>query len=317
MLLLHGDDLGLVRERAAQAARAVLGGIDDPFRLSILAREEHGRLLGEAQAMSMTGGRRVVRVMDASDALTPALSRLGDADDCALVILEGGALSPRSKLRSLVEKRRGWAAIACYPAGSSAVAGEIRAAVQAAGCTIAADTVHTLVGMLPGDTAARGSEIQKLITFAGPGGVIDDEAALACGPDAAETSMNALFDAVLSGSVEAASDLANRAVDDGASGSGLIAAFGTYLQRLLKLRLLIDAGSSAEAACGLLQPPAYPRQVGALVRQVRGWSSTQLLQLLVDLKSADQSCKRAGSRDATIGSYLMLVTARRAARSGR
>ena len=259
VLLLHGDDLGLARERASQAARAVLGDKDDPFRLSILSREEHGRILDEARAMSMTGGRRVVRVLDAGDALVPALSRLGETVDGALVILEGGALPARSKLRALVEKRRGWAAIACYPAGSSAVIAEIRAAVQAAGCKIASSTVETLAGLLPGDTAARGSEIQKLITFTGPDGAIDDDAILACGIDTAEISMNALFDAVLNGNADAASVLAQRAVDDGASGSGLIAAFGTYLQRLLKLRLLIDAGSNAEAACGMLQPPVYPR----------------------------------------------------------
>jgi DNA polymerase-3 subunit delta len=65
-VLLHGDDAGLVRERAEALVRAVLGGaMDDPFRLAELNRDEAakpGALAGEAAALAMTGGRRVVRV---------------------------------------------------------------------------------------------------------------------------------------------------------------------------------------------------------------------------------------------------------------
>lgn len=314
VVLLHGEDAGLVRQRAGQAARAILGDKDDPFRLSLLVREEHSRLADEARAISMTGGRRVVRVMDAGDALAPALSRFGEGPGEALVILEAGMLSARSKLRILVEKRRGWAAVACYPANPAAITEEIRSAAQAAGCSVAPEAAQSLVGVLPGDTAARGSEIQKLITFAGPGGIIDDEAVLACGADVAETSMTALFEAVMNGSVAATATLTQRVVDDGASGPGLIAAFGIHLQRLLKLRLLMDTGASAEAACERLQPPVYPRQAGLLIRQLRNWPAKQLMQVLAELRIADLACKRAGSRDATISTHLMLATARRAAR---
>ncbi|MCZ8150249.1 MAG: DNA polymerase III subunit delta, partial [Roseomonas sp.] len=58
-ILLHGDDAGLVRERAEGLVRAVLGGrMDDPFRLAELNREEAakpGALAGEAAALAMTG----------------------------------------------------------------------------------------------------------------------------------------------------------------------------------------------------------------------------------------------------------------------
>lgn len=314
VILFYGEDLGLVHERAVQVTRAVLGDTNDPFRLSILARDEHGRVLEEATAMAMTGGRRVVRVLDAGDALTPILSRLAENEKASLLVLEGGALPTRSKLRALVEKRKAWAAIACYPASSAAIASEIREIAGAAGCAISPDITQALVGLLPGDTAARASELQKLITYAGPGGRIDADALLACGGETAEMSMSTLFEAVLNGDIEEASMLTERVFDDGTTGPSLIAAFGAHLQRVLKVRLLVDAGSSAESSCAMLLPPVFPRQVAALCRQVRAWSSFQLMQMLASLRSADEACKRAGSRDSTIGSYLMLVAARRAAR---
>ncbi|MDT8266633.1 DNA polymerase III subunit delta, partial [Roseomonas sp. DSM 102946] len=71
LVLLYGDDPGLVRERSDALLRAVVGG-DDPFRVAELARDQAqrgGALAGEAAALAMTGGRRFVRVRDATDAL--------------------------------------------------------------------------------------------------------------------------------------------------------------------------------------------------------------------------------------------------------
>ena len=99
VILLHGDDLGLIRDRSAQATRSVLGGVDDPFRLSILTRHEHDHLVNEVRSPSLSGGRRVVRAFNAGDHLVSALSRLDENDLSTLLILEGGGLSSRSKLR--------------------------------------------------------------------------------------------------------------------------------------------------------------------------------------------------------------------------
>ena len=92
VVLLHGEDEGMVRHRAGVLTQAVLGRGDDPFRLAWLAREDHDRLAEEADAIAMTGGRRVVRVRDAGDALAAAVRRVGEAGGDSLVILEAGAL---------------------------------------------------------------------------------------------------------------------------------------------------------------------------------------------------------------------------------
>ena len=113
-LLLHGDDAGLVRAQALTAAKTVVPSLDDPFLAAVLAKEDHGRLLEEVAARSMIGGRRVVRVLDAGDALTQTLSRIAHPDG-ALVVVEAGALAARSKLRQAAEKSPLWASMACYP----------------------------------------------------------------------------------------------------------------------------------------------------------------------------------------------------------
>ncbi len=64
-------------QRSALAAiQAVLGTEADPFRLTSLTREEHGRLRAEAGSMALGGGRRVIHVQDGGDALVATLEKL-------------------------------------------------------------------------------------------------------------------------------------------------------------------------------------------------------------------------------------------------
>src|SRR6202035_523319 len=71
--LLFGPDQGLVHERAERLAKTVVPNLRDPFRIAEIdgARllEDPAWLEAEASAISMTRGRRVVRIRGASNAL--------------------------------------------------------------------------------------------------------------------------------------------------------------------------------------------------------------------------------------------------------
>src|SRR5690242_18510888 len=88
-VLLYGDDDGLVRERAEQLTKVAVGSLHDPFRIAELRRDTGEGLLEEAAALSLTGGRRVVRVREATDGLTPAVKSFLASRSESLIILEG------------------------------------------------------------------------------------------------------------------------------------------------------------------------------------------------------------------------------------
>src|SRR5712691_8070383 len=96
-VLLYGPDAGLVRERAEAVARTVCPDLRDPFRVADLAASvlaaDPARLADEAAQISLTGGRRVIRVREAGDALAPLFARfLADAVGDTLVVAEAGDL---------------------------------------------------------------------------------------------------------------------------------------------------------------------------------------------------------------------------------
>ena len=97
IVLLHGEDEGLIRQRADALTQAVIGGRDDPFRVAWLAREDHARLAEEASAIAMLGGRRVVRVRDAADALAGPLEQARPAPGDSLVVLRRPARCRRAR----------------------------------------------------------------------------------------------------------------------------------------------------------------------------------------------------------------------------
>ena len=314
-ILLHGDDPGLIRERALTVARVVVPSLDDPFLSAVLLKEEHGRLLEEAQALSLVGGRRVVRVVDAGDALATAAGKLsGAAADGALVILEAGSLTARSKLRQMAEKAPNWASIACYPETGAALANEIRRAAGAAGTALTDDALAFLTRELGSDTGTRRAELEKLFLFAAGEREIDLDLATLCCARVAEASVDQLLAAVMGGNLLQAGQLMQQVVDEGATGPGLIVMLGGRAQRLLKVRLEMQAGRSADDAVRSLLPPVFFRDVPRFVREAQIWSEAALVGLLADARGADLACKRAGSRDATIASQLFLAAARRAAR---
>ena len=89
VVLLYGDDAGMIRDRAETLVRAVAGSLDDPFLVAELSRDEMGTLPDEAASLPLTGGRRVVRVRDATDAATDAVRTILKGRAPALVVLGG------------------------------------------------------------------------------------------------------------------------------------------------------------------------------------------------------------------------------------
>ena len=94
-VLLYGPDEGLVRERAELVARSVCPDLKDPFRVADLTAAglaaDPARLADEAAQLSLAGGRRVVRVLGAGDALAKLFSGfLESTPGDALVVVEAG-----------------------------------------------------------------------------------------------------------------------------------------------------------------------------------------------------------------------------------
>ena len=163
-MLLHGANAGLVRERADALARAVVPDLKDAFRITELSGEtlkrDPARLADEAAAISMFGGRRVVRVRDAADALAQLFETfLGSDSGDTLVVIEAGELSKASNLRKLFEGARNAAGIECADDSASDTARLIEESLAAQGWKITPEAQAYLADALVKVTDAAGRTV--------------------------------------------------------------------------------------------------------------------------------------------------------------
>src|SRR5579864_1275498 len=155
-ILLYGPDAGLVRERAETLARGVCPDLHDPFRVAeptaAALAADPARLADEAAQISLMGGRRVVRVREAGDALASLFARfLSDPPGDAVVVVEAGDLPGRSALRRAFDDAPAGASIGCYPDTPRDLAAVIRETCAERRIAVSRDATDFLVGHLGGD----------------------------------------------------------------------------------------------------------------------------------------------------------------------
>jgi DNA polymerase-3 subunit delta len=305
VVLLHGDDAGLIRLRTETLVRAVGGALDDPFRVVELDRDDLAGLADAAGSLSLTGGRRVVRVREITDAAgTAAVQMLLGGQAPGLVVIEGASLPTRTKLRSLVEGASEGAAIACYKEDARALTETIRQVLEAAQVRVDREALAWLASQLGADRASTQAEVEKLALYAGPGGTVDLQAAMTCVGDLSGLSLEDALFAATDGDVPTTDRALELAIAEG----GLL-----HMQRLHRARLAVDDGTSAADAIRASRPPVFFRRVGAFSRALGLWSAPMLTAALAGLAEAERACKRTGAPDLVICRNAVLALARRSA----
>lgn len=315
MVLLYGEDVGLIRERAEMLVRSAAGALDDPFRVVELNRDEIERLPNEAASLSLTGGRRVVRVRDIPDTagVTSLVQTVLRGNGTALVVLEGPGLPARNRLRTLLDAAPDGGAIGCYPEEGRALEETIRQTLRDAGVTIDPDALRWLSDQLGADRASTRAELEKLALFVGPGGRIDLDSAMACVGDLAGLSLDDALYAAITGDVGTTDRALELAMAEGAAPVQVLRAALAHLQRLHRCRLIMDATqASASEVVKSLRPPLFYRKVAPFTRALSLWPAQTLTAALAALAEAERGCKRTGYPDGALCRNMVLTLARRA-----
>lgn len=316
-VLLYGEDAGLVRHRAQMLTDAVMDGPADPFRLVWLNRDEVARLPEEVAALALTGGRRIVRVREAGDAVLGAVRAAAAGAGDALVLLEAPDLSGRSKLRSFIEDLPDGAALACYPEEGPTLDAAIRAVMAADGIAVPPEALEWLRLHLGADHGATRAELEKLALYVGAGGEAGLDAAEVCVGEAAALSLDDALFAASAGDAAGTDRALGLAFGEGTAAVGALRAATYHFQRLHRARLAMDvSGLGASEAAKQGRPPIFFRRQPAFAKALGAWSAGSLLRALHVIADGERECKRTGAPDVTLCRHVFGQLARQAA-SGR
>ncbi len=311
LALIHGEDEGQIRERSQALTRQVAGSLNDPFLVVELGRDGWSQIPAEMAALSMIGGRRVIVVREATEAVLGQATQALKGPGGALLILEAPGLG-KGKLRSFAETIQDGVAIACYPDEGRGLTDLVKAGLAEFRVTIDEDALAWLSQALSGDRAVMRSEVEKLALLAEQGGQVDLDMARDCtGENAAGSADEGLL-AAMGGHIEAADGGVEAAIQDGLTGVAVLRMAVSLLQRLHQARLRMDDGESAADAVRLMRPPVFFRAQTATAGCLAIWSSLALLRALEEARQTELACKRTGSRQELLARRFVAGLARQA-----
>ncbi len=325
--LIHGRDRAIVRERANALAAKVTARPDDPFDVALVTEgdidHDPARLQDELSALSLMGGRRLVRLrLDEKASVDKAAAEAlkahveGLLNPQAFFLIEAGALGRESGLRKAAEAAKGAAVIPCYEDEAGDVSRMIREGLAKDKVGLTNEALELLRQRLPHERGVARQEIERLALFLGPGsGAVatpaDLEDFLGVEPEA--SLADAASDA-FGGRLAAAQAALRRAAAEGEAGPAAVRAMGFHLGRLRRTLTLMKSGAGAQEAAKA--SGVFWKNEREFLRQARAWTLPYLDDLQPEVLGADRACKTAGAPDHLIAERLALTIAGRARRLG-
>lgn len=309
-VLVFGKDDGLIRERRDILSRQIVPDTSDAFSLCVLSaarvREDQALIADEMGAVSMTGGRRLVRLDDAGDRETGAIKNaLAVETGDALLLVSGGDLGPRSSLRVLFEKEAAILAIPCYPDTPESLRSMISAHFRSYNIEAGRDVVAFLTQNLGGDRLVTRAELDKITNFLGAskeggGKSLALEDAMALTSDASTLTLGGIAAAATGADQKRLAELLDKAEIEGINSIEILRKLQTRLQQLHLVRGLVDEGTPLNDALKTLRPPLFFKDRDVFTAQVRSWPQKRLMAALNYTIKAEVACKTTGNPDFTI-----------------
>jgi DNA polymerase-3 subunit delta len=320
-VLLYGPNRSAIAEAAEALTAYFLGPSPDAMALTRLGDDElkkdRALLSDQLSAQSMFGDARVLRISaqgdTAADSIVECVSALDDgAPAAAFLIVEGGDLAAKSKIRSVFENAARCFAIAFYEDDEAALTEYAGSLIAEAKLALTPDARDLLNAALPGDRALVRGEVEKLILFgherAEPITAPEVAALLAV---EAESALDDATIAVAGGDARGSVEQFHRA---GAGGITAIRSLERRLLRLQEARLAVDKGASPTDAGSRLRPPVFWKERDAFAAHLRAWTTPRLAAALDVLWRAQLRAMTAGAPQELIAAEAFRAVANMANR---
>lgn len=310
--LIYGPDLGLVSERAKNLAENIVEDVNDPFNVVEIngdqLKENPVQLAEEFAAISMMGGRRLIKIRDAGTTVSADVKEIiKTAIGDSFVILSAGDLTPKSSLRAFFEKEKNTAAIPCYKDDDRTLQTVIADKLRSYNMSSEPDVVRYLVYHLKGNRMVIMQELEKLVVYMGDNNHITLEDVENCVAEASESTLDMLINAIADGSSAAFDHLLHKMLSEGIYPIQIIRSLLQYFTKLYYVRSIIAQGQDAGSAIAKLRPPMFFKQVPIFKRHLNIWSEVKLKKILSLLRKIEIECKTTGNNPNVITSQFLSI----------
>lgn len=309
--LVYGPDAGQADELANEVSKLIVPDLKDAFlvtRITMAQVKENPSLLNqEAGAMSLIGGRRLIRIKEADNTLTESLKYfLEQQKTDTFVVISADNLTPSSSLRKLCESSPLVACFACYADEGRDLQGFILQTLSSQGFRADAEAMAYLQAHLGADRKISKSELEKLMLYMGNNKNITQADAAACIGDASAQSVDVLIQAIAGGKHALVQEKLAALFQAGQSEVALIRAAGSYFQKLLLAKSRCLQGASIEQSVAQVVPKLNFKMEPEFKRQLAAWGEKNLIQALCLIEKGEKDCKTSAYVPSVMCAQLFL-----------
>ncbi len=310
--VVFGPDEALVRERADKISRQIVPDLNDPFNVAEFSeqdiKDDPARLADEAAALSMMGGRRLVRLSGGEPALDALVNALAQPGCDALLVLQAGDLKKDNRLRKWAEAAPDVAAIICYAEDTRALASLLRDEARAAGYGLEDEAAALLLAASGNERDVARRELDKTILYVGSTARnVTASDVIAISADRGAADFGGLITALLADDGKAADAQIARMADENISGIAQMNAAARRLWQLLAAHAQMQEGGSLDDIARRAFGPMAWKETPIFRMQLQRWPAQRVQRGLARLLAADRAAKLSGAKDAdTITAQALL-----------
>lgn len=302
LILVHGPDEGAVRTRVHALVRSLIGSEDNGLNRVDFEAEtlnaDPARLLDEANAIGMFGGKRVIVVAQAGrlqKCVWQPIVEVAPID--STVIFQADDIAKTAALRVALEQSSHSAAIACYPPSRQDLQALIEARTKEAGLSITPVARAYLVDLLGVDFALSEMEIGKLILYCRDQIAIDVADIDALITDSSDQAGSEPIDRAFEGKLEEIEGVALRSFREGINASGLIV---LALNHAMLLRKLAISKINGVLDAAMRNERIFFRRQDRVRAQAQSWDLSKLTKAIETLGAAQEQARRTPALEETI-----------------
>ena len=295
-VLIYGSNEGMITTLTQNFTKAISPDIYDAFHVSYLEMSDItsdvGVLYAEYNAQSLMGGRRVVVVKEATNALAKTLKELlTDSSSDSLLIITSTSLKTKDTLVGMSKESQEFYSIGCYDDRDEDITSFASKFIARNGFNIDNTSFQLLCSRLSNDRKISANELDKLITYMGNNKSITTKDILTVVSDTAAASQEDMNYFVALGHVQKAISSYNRLIFEGENPVSIVRSLSYHFMKLLDCIVKMEKGETAEKIIASFRPPLIFFRKSSYLAQLRLWNRNRIMNALALLYQTERDCK--------------------------
>jgi DNA polymerase-3 subunit delta len=290
VILLHGQDEGLISERTHALINFYVKNKNDPFSMtrinSKMLSDDADLLENEINTYGLIGDRKVVFIDLSSELTSEQVDTIKNGNGDPLIIIKAGELKSSSKIKILCDKDQNFISIPCYQLTSNDLSALLNSKLSERKLSMDSNTKQLIISSIGRNYLESLTEINKILDPFAEGHHISREHVEQSLVSSENILINDLVDCVFEKNTQLVSALYHSVLQT-ISSSQILIIINNHIMKLLELlNEKENSGLSNNDIISKSKPPIFFKRHPSLIRQLSIWKIEQIKKSLEFISDA-------------------------------